>query len=290
MAALGNQVYTFGGLTATQASAATVTRISAAGVSSLAPLPTPLHDASATALGGRLYVLGGGQSVSYSGIGRYDPGTGGTTLIGALPTPLSDLSTATIGSTTYVVGGFTGTVFSDRILAYTRRAVGTGRRPSARWTAVCRGRGRRGQARDRRRPHAGGRHRRRAELRPGDRSHDPDRPPAPTAHARLGRSDRRDGVRRRRADLGGHTHQLGARDRSRGARAPRAPSRPAALGRRGRHDADRTGGGRRMGRAGAGGQRVAPAHEHVQTTAATATGLGAPASPRCSGGRFREIC
>ncbi|MEP6641002.1 MAG: kelch repeat-containing protein [Gaiellales bacterium] len=118
VAALGNQVYAFGGLTATQASAATVSRISTAGVSSLAPLPTPLHDASATAVGGRLYILGGGQSVSYSGIGRYDPGSGGTDLVGALPTPLSDLSTATIGSTTYVVGGFSGTVFSNRILAY----------------------------------------------------------------------------------------------------------------------------------------------------------------------------
>jgi Galactose oxidase, central domain len=118
VAALGNQVYAFGGLTATQTSAANVSRITMAGVSSLTPLPTPLHDASAAALGGRPYILGGGQSVSYSGIGQYDPGTGGTTLVGALPTPLSDLSTATIGSTTYVVGGFTGTVFSNRILAY----------------------------------------------------------------------------------------------------------------------------------------------------------------------------
>jgi hypothetical protein len=118
VAALGNQVYAFGGLTATLASSGTVSRISAAAVSALPPLPTPVHDASAAALGGRLYVLGGGQAVSYSGIGRYDPGSGGTRLVGALPTPLSDLSTATIGSTTYVVGGFTGTVFSNRILAY----------------------------------------------------------------------------------------------------------------------------------------------------------------------------
>ena len=118
VAALGNQVYAFGGLTATQASSAAVSRISTAGVSALAPLPTPLHDASAAALGGRLYVLGGGQSVSYSGIGRYDPGPAGTRLVGALPTPLSDLATATIGPTTYVVGGFTGAAFSDRILAY----------------------------------------------------------------------------------------------------------------------------------------------------------------------------
>ena len=118
VAALGNQVYAFGGLTATLASSGTVSRISAAAVTALPPLPTPVHDASAAALGGRLYVLGGGQAVSYSGIGRYDPGSGGTRLVGALPTPLSDLSTATIGSTTYVVGGFTGTVFSNRILAY----------------------------------------------------------------------------------------------------------------------------------------------------------------------------
>jgi Galactose oxidase, central domain len=118
VAALGTQVYAFGGLTATQASSGTVSRISAAGVSTLSPLPTPLHDASAVALHDRLYVLGGGQSVSYSGIGRYDPGSGGTRLVGALPTPLSDLATATIGATTYVVGGFTGAAFSDQILAY----------------------------------------------------------------------------------------------------------------------------------------------------------------------------
>jgi Galactose oxidase, central domain len=118
VAALGNQVYAFGGLTATQASSGGVSRISATAVSALPPLPTPLHDASAATIGGRLYVLGGGQSVSYSGIGRYDPAAGATRLIGALPTPLSDLATATIGPTTYVVGGFTGTVFSNQILAY----------------------------------------------------------------------------------------------------------------------------------------------------------------------------
>jgi Galactose oxidase, central domain len=118
VAALGNQVYAFGGLTATQASSGGVSRISATVVSALPPLPTPLHDASAATIGGRLYVLGGGQSVSYSGIGRYDPAAGATSLVGALPTPLSDLATARIGPTTYVVGGFTGTVFSNQILAY----------------------------------------------------------------------------------------------------------------------------------------------------------------------------
>jgi hypothetical protein len=118
VAALGSQVYVFGGLTAMQASSGAVSRISATGVRALTPLPTPLHDASAVALHHHLYVLGGGQSVSYSGIGRYDPVSGGTGLVGALPTPLSDLATATIGPTTYVVGGFTGAAFSNRILAY----------------------------------------------------------------------------------------------------------------------------------------------------------------------------
>ena len=283
-------MYAFGGLTATQTSAATVSRISTAGVSSLAPLPTPLHDASAAALGGRPYVLGGGQSVSYSGIGRYDPGSGGTRLVGALPTPLSDLSTATIGSTTYVVGGFTGAVFSNRILAYAggRSARVVGRLPlGLRYAAVAAVGGRL--------VIAGGRTQ--AGATAAVLSFDPatgrttqiGRLPQPLMHASAGVIGETAYV------VGGQTAagtptQLGARDRSRGPCAPRAPSRPPALGRRRGDDAGRPGGGRRMGRAGAGGQRVAPAYEHVHAAAAARTGLGAPARPRCSAGRFRETC
>jgi putative pyrroloquinoline-quinone binding quinoprotein len=129
VAVLGGALYAFGGLDASQASSASVTRIAGGKVRTLKPLPTPLHDAAAAVVGGRLYVLGGGGLTSYSGIGRYVPGSGRTALVGALPSPLSDLSAASGGSSAYLVGGYTGQVFSDHVLAYSHgpraRVVGT---------------------------------------------------------------------------------------------------------------------------------------------------------------------
>ena len=119
VAALGESVYAFGGLDAAQASVASVTTLAGGSAHTGAALPVPIHDAAAAAVGGHLYVFGGGQVQSYAGIGRFDPGSGRTHLVGSLPTPLSDLAVTTIGTTAYIVGGYTGSVFSDRIVAFT---------------------------------------------------------------------------------------------------------------------------------------------------------------------------
>jgi N-acetylneuraminic acid mutarotase len=118
VAALGDRVYAFGGLDGAQASVASVTTFASATAHTGAALPVAIHDAAAAALNGRLYVFGGGQVQSYSGIGVFNPATGTTRLVGSLPTPLSDLAVTTIGSTAYIVGGYTGSVFSDRIVAF----------------------------------------------------------------------------------------------------------------------------------------------------------------------------
>jgi hypothetical protein len=120
VAGLNGRVYAFGGLDPAQASVASVTTVAAAGAHTGAQLPVAIHDAAAAAVGGRVYVFGGGQVQSYSGIGVFDPGSGRTRLVGSLPTPLSDLAVATVGATAYIVGGYTGSVFSNRIVAFTR--------------------------------------------------------------------------------------------------------------------------------------------------------------------------
>jgi hypothetical protein len=118
VAALAGRAYAFGGLDVAQSSVASVTTVVAAGAHTGAQLPVAIHDAAAAAVAGRLFVFGGGQVQSYAGIGAFDPGTGRTRLVGSLPTPLSDLAVTTIGSTAYIVGGYTGSVFSDRIVAF----------------------------------------------------------------------------------------------------------------------------------------------------------------------------
>ena len=145
-----------------------------------------------------------------------------------------------------------------------RRRLSPRRRSSAGGSQIRRRCGARRPARDRRGPHDGWRERRRAPLRPGDRAHDPHRASAAAAHARLGRSDRLDDVRRRRADRGRRTHQLGVGDRCHRPCPPRVPSRSAAVRRRGGHHTGRTGGGRRMGRTRPGGSGVVAASELVQ--------------------------
>ncbi|HEY3765784.1 MAG TPA: hypothetical protein VGL44_11565 [Gaiellales bacterium] len=120
VAVLRGRVYAFGGLDAAQASVASITTLGPGGARTGARLPVAIHDAAAAAVGGRLEVLGGGRLQSYSGIAAFDPATGRTRLVGSLPTPLSDLAVATVGPTVYVAGGYTGSVFSDAIVAVTR--------------------------------------------------------------------------------------------------------------------------------------------------------------------------
>jgi Kelch motif/PQQ-like domain len=138
VAGVAGRVYAFGGLDVSQSSVADVTAVVAGTAHTTGQLPVAIHDAAAAAVGGRLYVFGGGQVQSYSGIGVFNPGTGSTHLVASLPTPLSDLATTTIGSTVYIVGGYTGSAFSDRIVAFEHgRARTVGRLPvGLRYAAV----------------------------------------------------------------------------------------------------------------------------------------------------------
>ncbi len=136
---LGGRVYAFGGLDAAQNSLDSVTTFAGVTAGSAGRLPVAIHDAAAASVGGRLYVFGGGQVQSYAGIGAFNPRTGATRLVTSLPTPLSDLAAATIGSTAYLVGGYTGSLFSDRIVAFSGgRARTVGRLPvGLRYAAVA---------------------------------------------------------------------------------------------------------------------------------------------------------
>ena len=119
VATLGDRAYAFGGLNASGASTSAVWVVHGSSVRSAGTLPVAIHDAAAASTGQRLYVLGGGQVVSYPAIATFDPATGSVRLVGRLPTPLSDLSVATVGATAYTVGGFTGSAWSDGIVAVT---------------------------------------------------------------------------------------------------------------------------------------------------------------------------
>jgi len=130
--ATGQGFSVLGGLTAAQASAATVYAVDPVAGRVLADgtLPNPVHDAAATTLGASTFVLGGGspntvatvQSIQTVadpvGTAAPTPARAGT-VAGQLPAPRSDLAVARIGSTAYVVGGYDGTNYEPQVLATT---------------------------------------------------------------------------------------------------------------------------------------------------------------------------
>ncbi len=132
----GSGLTVLGGLTAGQASVATVYTVTpgkgtAPGtVTPAGTLPDAVHDAAAAALGSSTYVLGGGspntvatiQSVPTPPTAPATPPVG--TVVGALPRPRSDLAVATVpgphgSSTAYIVGGYDGTTYQPSVLATT---------------------------------------------------------------------------------------------------------------------------------------------------------------------------
>jgi hypothetical protein len=105
---LDGRIVVSGGLDDAGVSTDTVFALDAAGrASTLAALPTPVHDAASAVLAGRLMLFGGGQSEGSDRIVQIGPGA--PHLLGHLPQPLSDLTATTIGSTAYVAGGWNGT-------------------------------------------------------------------------------------------------------------------------------------------------------------------------------------
>jgi len=125
VATLGNRAYAFGGLDSSGGSTSAILVVRGSTVRPEGALPVPVHDAAAAPSGRHLLVLGGGQVASFAGIGAFDPSTRRLRLVGSLPTPLSDLAAVTIGSTTYVVGGYTGSAWSNRVLAIRGHTIRT---------------------------------------------------------------------------------------------------------------------------------------------------------------------
>ena len=112
VAALGSDVYTFGGLISGGEYdgdfSDDIQRIDLAtgSVRIIGHLPTPLAHAMAAAVGGRIYLLGGSAPQGPSDtIRRLDPTSGRTILAGQLPRPVTDAAVATIGSRVYLLGG-----------------------------------------------------------------------------------------------------------------------------------------------------------------------------------------
>ena len=112
VAALGANVYTFGGLISGSEYTGTFTsdiqridlRTGSARI--VGHLPTPLAHAMAATVNGRIYLLGGSTPHGPSDtIRRLDPGSGRTSIAGRLPHPLTDAAIASVGSTIYLLGG-----------------------------------------------------------------------------------------------------------------------------------------------------------------------------------------
>lgn len=105
----GASLIVSGGLSAAQSSTSTVWSVQSDGsVRTLPPLPSPIHDAAATALGSSVLVFGGGETEGSTRVVRARPGP--PALVGQLPQALSDLDAVTIGDRAFVVGGWNGSV------------------------------------------------------------------------------------------------------------------------------------------------------------------------------------
>ena len=112
VAALGSNVYAFGGLISGGEYTGTFTtdiqridlRTGSARI--VGHLPTPLAHAMAATVNGHIYLLGGSTPHGPSAtIRRLDPSSGRTSSAGRLPHPLTDAAVATVGSTIYLLGG-----------------------------------------------------------------------------------------------------------------------------------------------------------------------------------------
>jgi N-acetylneuraminic acid mutarotase len=112
VAALGTNVYAFGGLISGGEYSGTFTsdiqridlRTGSARI--IGHLPSPVAHAMAATVNGRIYLLGGSTPHGPSDmIRRLDPASGRTSIAGKLPHPLTDAAIASVGSTIYLLGG-----------------------------------------------------------------------------------------------------------------------------------------------------------------------------------------
>lgn len=114
----GGDIVVSGGLSAAQSSTQSVWSVLGDGsVRTLAPLPSPIHDAAATALGATVLIFGGGQTEGSIRVLRARPAP--PALVGQLPQALSDLDAVTIGERAFVVGGWNGSVPNPAVYSAT---------------------------------------------------------------------------------------------------------------------------------------------------------------------------
>jgi hypothetical protein len=118
-------VVTVGGLTAGQASTASVVHVAVPGGASSAAgsLSSGTHDAAGAVLDGHVLVLGGGATTTIATVESLPlVATGPSSqarVVGQLPQPRSDAAAATVGGVAYVVGGYDGTRADPEVLATT---------------------------------------------------------------------------------------------------------------------------------------------------------------------------
>jgi YVTN family beta-propeller protein len=118
LASVGRAVLAAGGLNATDASVAGVTRVAPGAPRGVGALPAPVHDAPAVGLGALMYVFGGGSAsgptdaiTAVTAAGRVRPA-------GRLPVALSDSVAVAMDGTAYVIGGYTASTPLRSVLAY----------------------------------------------------------------------------------------------------------------------------------------------------------------------------
>lgn len=117
VAAIGHQVWLFGGRTATGYTAA-IQRIDVrTGASAVVgQLPTPLAHASAVVLGGQVYLAGGRSAAGTSSQLLVVDRTHATVRVaGTLPGPIADSAAVVVGRTAYLIGGETPQLTSSVI-------------------------------------------------------------------------------------------------------------------------------------------------------------------------------
>jgi outer membrane protein assembly factor BamB len=115
VAALGNQVYVFGGeLGGVESDAVQQIDVSTGTARVVAQLPSPRTEATAVTMSGRIYVVGGlAGGVASSDVIGFDPTTNHFSFDGQLPAPMADSALATVGAGSFLLGGEAATVSSE---------------------------------------------------------------------------------------------------------------------------------------------------------------------------------
>src|SRR5437588_184801 len=122
-ALFGSSIIVNGGISSAGSSTSTSFHVDpVGGISSGAPLPSPIHDAAAAQLAGRLLVLGGGGETSAGTptprAWSVDPASHAVTPLPDLPVPTDHAAGAVLGGRFYLLGGLRNGVFTNAVLSW----------------------------------------------------------------------------------------------------------------------------------------------------------------------------